>query len=413
MAEVRPGAPCWPIVWLWVLSIAQYGYRYILQVNDPGTSIGYAYTPAALSALKYALFLAFAMYAVVRFSQRSVSLSHTYRVLLPVLGGALATLAVILLIRLTASLGGIDQTATCALELIPWMSIVFFIPFVVKPEHSVTRTLIAFERIIFWIVSPFWLATVLLAIFEIRYPALSYPGLLLRFGGILDDPNGYACLCLFFLVLAATGRSRHWKLRAAVYLVMLLATLSLTGYVTATIMSLGYLLSRILKPKALSKRSLLRPLAYGAAFAIVIAVGLAIYETNEAVNAITSVYAAKDSSIAAHTSSLLPDEVMWDTSSPVAMLCGVGGFSENFYWRILVNFGWIGLLAIASVIISWTYCALRRARRWRYPIGSWAAALLIGSNGIAYLLTFPLNLIYWSVLALLLYARDGESGFPA
>ena len=408
--ELKRGArPCWPIVWFWVLSIAQYSYRYILQVNDPATSVLYASTPAPLSAIKYGILLFFALYALARLPRRSVLLNRSYRVLLFILGCALTILSVVVLIRLTLSPGDLDQTALCALQLIPWMASLIFIPFVFGPEHSLTQTLMTFERIIFWVVLPFWLITVILAASGIRYPALSYQGLLLRFGGILDDPNGYACLCLFFLVLAATGRVRYWKVKVFLYVVMLLATLSLTGYVTATVMCLGLLLSRIMRPKAHSASNLVRQLANYVAFICFVILGAAIFQTNEAFTTISSLYMAKSNSTATHISNLLPEEEMLDTSSPVTLLSGTGGFSENFYWRILANFGWIGLMAVCGVIVFSAYFALRRASRWRYSTGVWAVAVLIGSNGLAYLLTFPVSLIYWSLLGLLICARTGES----
>jgi hypothetical protein len=392
------GSTCWPMVWLWVLAIAQYSYRYILQVSDPNSSMQYAATPPALSAIKYALLLLFATYAL---SRRSASMNRTYRHLLAVLTSALAILTLVVLIRLMLLPGDLDQTATCAAELAPWMASLFFMPFVFRPEHSLIQTLAAFERITFWVAFPFWLATILLATFGIRYPALSYPGLLLRFGGILDDPNGYACLCLFLMVVAVSGRARHWKLRVSVYIAMLLATLSLAGYTTAIIMGLGFLLRRILTRRVHRPSMVVRTLAVCAALSCVVVLVIATSQTSEAVEAISSLYAAKSYSAATHLSNLLPEEAAWDASSPVALLCGTGGFSENFYWRLLANFGWTGLLAILTVIGTSFYFAFQPSKRWASALGLWAVALLIGSNGIAYLLTFPINLIYWSFTAAL------------
>ncbi len=411
IGEPKLGArPCWPIVWLWVLSIAQYGYRYILQVNDPATSFQYAATPAPLSAIKYGLFLSFALFALFRLSRQSVFLTRPYKNLLSILGCALTVLTVVVLIRLTVAPGDLNQTGLCALQFLPWMASLFLIPLVFGPEHSLTLTLMTFERITFRIILPFWLATVVLAALGIRYPALSYQGLLLRFGGILDDPNGYACLCLFFIVLAAAGQPRFWRVKVTLYVVMLLATLSLTGYVTATVMALGLLFSRIARPKARSKSSIVRQLVNGLGILCLLLLGAAIYQTNQAVSAITSAYEAKSNSSATHISNLLPDEEMLDTSSPVSLLTGIGGFSEDLYWRVLANFGWLGLIAVAAVIFSSAYFAMKRPSRWRYSIGLWIMGVLIGSNGISYLMTFPVSLIYWSLLGLLICATNPDNG---
>jgi hypothetical protein len=402
--------PCWPVICLWILSIAQYSYRYILQVNDPNTSHEYASTPHALSAIKYGIILLFALYGTFSLAGRPVSINHTYRALICITFAALVTLAAVFLIRLAAFPGAVDETATCALQLIPWMSIVFFIPLVFKRKHSLSCTLMTLERIAFWIAFPFWLITVVLAVYGIRYPALSYPGLLMRFGGILDDPNGYACLCLLLLVLSVSFRKGMWRLRALVYAVMLLGTLSLAGYVTAVVITSLLLLRFVFRSRRVSNSILWRACIGCAALISVSAISVTMWETNETViDAFTSLYSAKNSSTTTHISDLLPDEAMLDASSPVTLLCGIGGFSENFYWRILANFGWLGFLAVIGTVSSWSYCALSRGRHWRYNVSTWNIGVLIGSNGIAYLLTFPLNLIYWSIVGLLICTRDSEN----
>jgi hypothetical protein len=402
--------PCWPIIWLWLFSIAQYSYRYILQVNDPSTSHTYASTPRGLSAIKYGIFFLFALYSALSLTRRSTSINRTYFVLMCITSAAFMVFGVIFLIRLAIFPGALDETATCAVQLIPWMASIFFIPLVFKREHSLSCTLTTFERIIFWIAFPFWLATVILAALGIRYPALSYPGLLVRFGGILDDPNGYACLCLLLLVVAVSFRKGSWRLRLVMYAVMLLGTLSLAGYLTAFVAIALWLLRSFLGSQSVFHSTLGRVSVVCAVVISAIAISVIVWETNDdVIDAISSLYLAKNSSTTAHISDLLPDEAMLDASSPVALLCGVGGFSENFYWRILANFGWLGFVAVVGTVGSWTFCALWRARYWRYNVNTWSIGVLIGSNGIAYLLTFPLNLIYWSVVALLIWTRESKS----
>ncbi len=282
------------------------------------------------------------------------------------------------------------------------MACVFLIPFVFESEHDITDTLEMFERIVFWIAFPFWLITVVLVIADIRYPALSYPGALIRFGGILDDPNGYACLCLLLLTLSASIRRGAWKLRAAGYIVMLIGTLSITGYITGLVMLLCLLPSWIRKTKPITM------CLAGAAILCVVVIAFRLYTENSAIiDGISFLYSGKSTSAATHISALSPDENMLDVSLPLTTLVGIGGFSENFYWRILVNFGWMGLFSVIVTIGLWTYYALRSSR-WRSSVGAWSVGLLVGSNGIAYLLTFPLNLIYWCVIAMILRAKENQ-----
>jgi hypothetical protein len=404
--------PCWPIVWLWVVSVAQYSFRYILQVNDPATSHLYGSTPAALSALKYEIFCVFALYSLFHLSRPSALISPGYRILLYVTFSAFLVLAAVFLVRFGLFPGSLDDTVLCALQFVPWMMSVFFVPFVFRPQHSLTRTLMTFERVMFWITFPFWVTTVVFVVFGIRYPALSYPGLLVRFGGILDDPNGYACLCLLLLVLSWSIRSGAWKFRALIYFVMLIGTLSFSGYISAVVMFLCLLPSWLRGTGSGRRFSLARISVATAVLVCCLTLAVSAYETDEAVDAISSLYSVKGTSTASHISNLLPDEVMMDGSSLPTLLLGVGGFSENFYWRILVNFGWTGLAAVIAVLLSWFYCAFWRAKYRHYSLGAWNVGVLLGSNGIAYLLTFPVSLIYWSLIALLVLANDFEEPLP-
>lgn len=394
--------PCWPLIWLWICSIGQYAYRYILQVNDTKDSPGYGPTPAFLSAIKYEIFMLFALYSIWRLSRRPVFVNRRYRLLAYITGGLLLLLSAVFFLRLIAGPGELDNTVLTAVQLAPWVSIVFFIPLVFDPRHSLRRTLVAFERLAFWIVFPFWLATIALVIFGIRYPALSYPGLIVRFGGILDDPNANAGLSLFLLVLSATFRQGAWKTRAAIYGFMILGTLSFSGYIMVVVLCLGLLLAPFVKSAREFRKGAIRLCIKIAIIACVLAGIVIVYEANQPlIDAVSSLYSAKAHSTGSHISNLFPSEAMIDTSSPVVASVGPGGYSENFYWRILINFGWAGFFPVIGIVVLWTYEALLQAKQWRYPLGAWIVALLIASNGIAYVLLFPVSLLFWSMLSLL------------
>ncbi len=397
-----PGRPCWPIIWLWVLSISQYGYRYILQVNDVKDSPQYGPTPAVFSAIKYKIFVLFVLYSLCRCSRRPAFVSSRYRVLGYLTGGSLLLLSMVFFLRMIAGPGELGNTVINGVQLVPWISIVFFMPLVFDERHSLARTLLVFERVVFWIVFPFWLTTVALVIFGIRYPALSYPGLIVRFGGILDDPNANAGVSLFLLVLSATFRQGAWKTRTTIYALMLLGTLSFSGYIMGLVLCGFLLVSPFTKSARQFRQGALKLCAKCVIASCVLAGIVAIYEANTVViDAVNSLYSAKAGSTGTHISNLFPSEAMFDVSSPITALFGPGGYSENFYWRILINFGWIGFLILVSLVALWTYEALLHAKDWRYSLGGWAVAVLIASNGIAYVLLFPVSLLLWSILSLL------------
>lgn len=399
------GQPCWALIWLWILSIAQYSYRYILQVNDARTTSYYESTPTAPSAIKYVLFLIFAVYGIARLFRRPVRFSARYRRPEQLTACGILIVGAVLLIRAVLLPGDFSDTCLCAMQLLPWVASILLVPLIVTRKHDAVRTLAVFEQIAFWLTFTFWLTTVSLAIAGIRYPALSYPGVLLRFGGILDDPNGYACLCLLLMMLALGTRRRRWILRSILYAVMTAGTLSLTGYVTALISCFCLAVFRIYRTKQAAARWLLIGCVICGLALTAVALLPSMYNLNQAMQVFNEVYSAKGSSATTHILDLLPTDATLQESSLVGVLFGNGGFSENFYWRILANLGVIGLLTIIALLTVWCYLGWGVQERWRRTFTAWNVGVLIGSNGIAYLLTFPLGLIFWSALALVLYCR--------
>lgn len=406
---------CRPLVWLWLSGIGQYGYRYILQVNDTRTSILYRETPWILSAIKYELLVTFAVYVLFRLWRRrwhTHAPSDKLRTLLWLTAASLLVFAAVLALRLVDSGGELDRdTWLCFAELMPWMATVFLVPLIVRRDHGVAETLRLFERAGFWMAWPFWLVTVILAALDIRYPALSHPGILLRFGGLLDDPNGYACLCLFWLVLALRERTGHWRLRATWYLVMLVGTVSLAGYGMAVIMGACWVILRLLLRPNRPDRLLKARFAIRTAMVSLLMIGGAflaatLYSTEEAIDNLSRIYEAKSTSATIHLDQLAPDFNEIEEWTWVEVFTGKGGFSENFYWRVLVNLGLVGLAAVSLLLLTWFYQATWKNARWRASLGVWSVGVLVGSNGIAYLLVFPVSLIWWSALAL---AISGEA----
>lgn len=406
MDHESTGRPCWPFVWLWILSIAQYSYRYILQVNDPRTTDRYAATPPVLSAIKYAILLLFLSYAAFQFLRKPLRTTTHYRSVAQITGFGILALLAILLFRIAVIPGDLEETSLCAAQLLPWMASALLVPFLVNEKQSIASTFSHFERIAFWVTFLFWLTTVGLAAAGIRYPALSYPGVLLRFGGILDDPNGYACLCLLLMTIAFGMRRGAWLLRTIVYGLMIAGTLSLSGYVTAGLVC-GFLvlLKAYRTKKGIARWLLLGCFASSAVFVALIALP-AVYNIHHALNALGQVYTSKGSSAATHFSDLLPPENTLQSYSLAGILFGTGGFSENLYWRILANFGVVGLLVVIGLAVLWLCSGARLHERWRRSWLAWNIGVLAGSNGIAYLLTFPLSLIFWSGLALVLCERQ-------
>jgi hypothetical protein len=129
-----------------------------------------------------------------------------------------------------------------------------------------------------------------------------------------------------------------------------------------------------------------------------------MHSISEAAALLGQVYSAKGSSATTHLIDLLPAQATLQESSLVGMLLGSGGFTEDFYWRVLANFGVVGLLVITVLLVIWCRATFSLTERWQRMLTAWNIGVLVGSNGIAYLLTFPLGLIFWSAAAFVLYA---------
>jgi hypothetical protein len=182
---------------------------------------------------------------------------------------------------------------------------------------------------------------------------------------------------------------------------MITATVSLTGYITALTICLCLAVFGIQRAKRSAIRwvlisSLLSGLTVTAFLLIP-----AVYNVGEAVELLGS---SKSTSAVSHVIDLFPPDITSEGSSITGLLFGVGGFSEDFYWRILANFGVVGLLVVIVLLAIWCRATFALNERWRRMLTAWNIGVLIGSNGIAYLLTFPLGLIFWSAAAFLLYA---------
>jgi len=211
-----------------LLMIALYylWYRYPFKINSTSTSPTYSDTPFFLSILKYILFLVVvSIYAIISLCVRHLRLPR-FRLSWWILF-VLTTWVFVLPSIVTIFVRNLEN-------LEAGIFLLAIMPLILYPR-SYTISMSSIERLLRWFVYINTTVSVLQIILFItigRLPALAYGGtLLVRFGGLWDDPNGMAVFLSFiipFIYFSTIGR----YLKVMLILInfgLLIATQSFTG----------------------------------------------------------------------------------------------------------------------------------------------------------------------------------------
>jgi hypothetical protein len=196
MKELQKGKENY-VFWLGLILCTVYlSYRYPLQINSSGTSPTYSDTPVMLQMGKFVLALPLFAIAAVR----GLGKTLTPRQWLVTLG--------ILFLSGYSLLKVFGDNDVKYLELSFWM--LFPLALVLGADAIRISSIDRYLRflLIYALVS----TAIQVALFIAfgRLPALAYEGtILIRFGGFLDDPNGFGAI-LFLLLGWSYGRFKGW-----------------------------------------------------------------------------------------------------------------------------------------------------------------------------------------------------------
>ena len=187
---------------LLLLALFYSAYRYPFQISSAGTSPGYSDTPLVLQVGKYALFLAFAFWRttlLVRMGLKRLSITYD-GALLCICAFYLALHPVIALLT--------DPDPSKLINGLFWlaMPLLLVAPADVDGAPRPIRIEFLGRVLSFFLYANFCFLVleIILFLFFQRLPALSYDdSILVRFGGIWDDPNGHCIFLSFFMPLAA------------------------------------------------------------------------------------------------------------------------------------------------------------------------------------------------------------------
>jgi hypothetical protein len=238
-----------------------------------------------------------------------------------------------------------------------------------------------------------------------RLPALAYAGTyLVRFGGGLDDPNGFAPIifpcCLYFFDRMYYSGFTKWRLGLLLLSsVLFLWTQSFTAFITSIPILFGYLLLR----KSYKLTAIL--------FGLVIIIG-AVVVNSPIMQILTTIIEMKSGSIDAHFVWTWDDVL---TQHWFNFLFGAMGshqvpFFECDFIFIFFNYGLIGLGLLATL---WATATCNLITYYRFTKNESLKSLMIaclaflaifflGCWNLPYFRLIPISVNYWFAICVLL-----------
>ena len=404
---------------LWVATVfvganVYYFHRYAFRYNSDDTSPTYVDTPFVWQAAKYVLVLAAASVAwawtwrVVRTpNRRSMTVWRDFDVR-PT--GGFAPLMLTFVVYAALITAAVSPSNNNFGDLI---AVWFFLPVVLLVAVASLGRLSfvvygwAGVGLIGYHVAFSALQLVMFVAFD-RLPALAYENGLTRFGGGLDDPNGFGVMVVLPLLLGVAMWSsfpKRWLVVVA--LAVLAGLLFLTLSFSAAIGCIaGFVALAVLTRHG----KLLGAIA--ATLLVFMAVGWAWGYTrgviDDKMDSALSRFDLGGSGNQAGMTDFFAD------SSVFSFVFGDPGTSyrsENSYLLLLTNFGLVGLalvVALAIVAFGRGLITARRARaaeslelaRLYDGLLAFMVAFAVASLGVPYFEVFPVNMLFWIVAVL-------------
>lgn len=411
----------WGVSVVFLAANAYYFHRWAFQYNSSGTSPTYADTPFVWQAAKYPLMLGASgvLWAGVLYRWRIGRLEsesfpdtrrHWWRIRYASTARLAPGLAVVAAYALLVVAVALRHDSDVR-ELLVWW---FFVPVVVLvPAASPTMLSLRIYRTAGLILLGYHVAFSALQIFwyfsDDRLPALAYSGGLVRFGGGLDDPNGFGLMLVLPILLTLTmWRSfSHWW-----WAVTLLAVSLSSLFLTLSYSAAAGLVAGLLA---------LAPIMRRARIVVWVVVGVAataaILSTSGYIRGVISdksrsAWSRFDFDSGSANGAGIID--YFDNLTPLRFLFGVPAdavATENGYLKLLTYFGAVGLLAVCILIVIAVRRGLETIRLARerddvvvVRLFEGMTAFIVGwsvaSLGVPYFGVFPANMLFWLVAML-------------
>lgn len=388
-----------------------YFHRYVFRYSDPGTSPTYAPTPFIWQFGKYALLgLATAILFANVTSRRKPRIQHRG------LNSFLFTMTIVCAVFTLVEVMLVGPSVGSTLIELWW-----FWPTLLLLPH-IYRDAIPLERVLN-VIGILALYNILFSAWQLfnyhhsgRLPALAYPHGLIRFGGGLDDPNGFGIWVILPLLLLAAGWPRYMTRRARLILAIVLLYLLVrtVSYSAGIAFLMGFLLFVVIT------RQFNRAVA-----GLVVLIGGLSYEISS--GAVSRAIGYKVAS-AGSRFDFSATTGLSSTGKPAYTVSGYlnhldltrflfGGaatapHTEIGYLAVAMSFGFPAMLLLLGVICITVGYGIRRTRSFRNAgreleaklVGALTAycfAFAVGSLGVPYFTVFPANLFFWLVATLI------------
>lgn len=387
-------------MWLAVLVCTVYqSYRYPLQMNSAGTSPTYKDTPAALQAAKYVITAIICLISIMYIPRRLLSYRNWGLACLVFCMSSYAILKAIV------AQGG-DRASYVDIAFWPILALILAIS-----VRSVSIS--ALDRYLRFVLLYGLASTAIQIVLFLaigRLPALAYEGSFsVRFGGFLDDPNGFAAL-IFMLMGWAYFRFTKAK-RVAVELSLLIC-LALTQSLTAFVF-LGLLILLF------SARQFIRrpPLFIGGcvSLGLILLAALPSLQSN-----LSAIIADHSGSVEDHLSQVVA--AAWKT--PFDLLLGGSNYVSMESWWIgsLFNFGILWYLVCILVVITLAWQSIKAYRRAGGTLNKGVSGAVLGLTcyfifgciNLPLFKIFPINFLYFFLSFLVCFdrIRNDDEDYP-
>lgn len=396
----------------WIFAFAHYGYRYLLGYGGSFAVPGYSPTPLAFQIIKDVALAALALAALALVLKRRGATGLT-RAYFPVA----LLIALALSAGLASSLWNAAEGGALAETLLlgfryPWLYalVIVLAPVFVAPAR-VGRFFFRFADLAFWLSLPYWLVQVALYYGTGRLPWNSYPGSP-RFGGILDDPNGYGIFCVLLVAIMLSGPVRYRGFKLVMLTTMILMTVSLSSYGALVLLAL-LIAGRALLVRGMRGERLRAAPAYALiSLALTALAGLALLLASPTTAAAAQAerwWEGKLPSVRLHIEDFFDSSMqVMSTDAGTFLLGNARSFSENYYLYLWQNTGLIGVLLLAAVLAPLLWLTLTAREPLYRNLGFFALTVLVASNVIPYLRVYPINFFFWGALGLAAHALLGR-----
>ena len=375
------------VSFLLILAFYYLSYRYPFQINSTGTSPTYQDTPFVLAITKYVLVLILLLYYFMR---ASISQDLVKNNLSEAIG-----FVVVLYLFAHAFLGAILSKNVYLLEA--GLFFVVILPIYVFRFSGISMSKLSkYVAYFIYLSIVFELLQIILFYSFGRLPALAYKdSLLVRFGSIWDDPNGFSFVITFLLAFVVYSGYRYVKKVVLILILfsMLLITQSFTG-IAATVGAFvagNWILIFFEKNK-----KTLKYITYSTLFGI-ICVASIFYLINT--DLFAGIMFLKSDSISEHLSVI---QVL-ENAGPLQLLglSPYGLYGESGYINILLNFGFIYLLLYLSIGVITVIRIVKAINKHKNKPGTeifygmlyFVIAFYIGMLNLPLETVFPLNLL--------------------